>query len=495
MSDSVAEKAIKDARIDKVKKLQELGVEPYAKSFERTGTCLELQNRYKNLEVGVATEDVVKVAGRVRAIRNNSMFVVLDDGSASLQAFFNKDRPEHQDKTLALLDVGDIIGVVGVIRRTPRGELTVDGQVLHFLTKSLAPLPEKYHGLEDVEKRYRQRYLDLIMNDEARGRFVSRALAVRTIRNFLEQKSFMEVETPMLHTVAGGAVARPFTTYHNVLKSELYMRIAPELYLKKLIIGGMHDKIFEMNRCFRNEGVSTRHNPEFTTMELYQAYVGRDAIIDLIEELVEHVVQNVCGGFEVPFQGVTLNFQRPWKKISVIESIFEKTSVNFHDIRERQDAIREARKLGAKIPDATSWGGAVMAAFEHLIEPTLHQPTHVLDMPLDQSPLARHHEVYPYLADRFETFVGGFELINGFSELADPMEQRRRFTTMGHDQMSEDDDVDPEGHVPDEDFVTALEHGMPPTGGVGLGVDRLVMLLTDAGSIRDVIAFPTMKKR
>ena len=272
------------------------------------------------------------------------------------------------------------------------------------------------------------------------------------------------------------------------------MRIAPELYLKKLIIGGLHDRLFELNRCFRNEGVSSRHNPEFTTLELYQAYVSRNEVMSLIEELVAHVVFEMSGSFQITYQNVELNFKTPWKKISVLESVLEASGLDFHALISPKDALEAAQKKGVKVDPSSSWGAIVMACFEQFVEPSLLQPTHVLDIPLDQSPLARKHDVYPYLADRFESFVMGFELINGFSELASPLEQKDRFLS-SQPTVNAESEKDPEGHVPDEDFVTALEHGMPPTGGVGLGVDRLIMLLSDAPSIRDVIAFPTLKQK
>ena len=473
---------LKKQRIAKIQSLKEMGIDPFANAFQRSATFEELQTKHKILPAGESSEGEVRIAGRIRAIRNSYMFIVLQDHTASIQVFCSKEMQEKLKDFLPLLDVGDILGVFGNIRRTPRGELTVDASAFQILTKSLATLPEKYHGLEDVETRYRKRYLDLIMNDEAKKRFLVRSRCIQAIRSWLLEKDFLEVETPILHTLAGGAVAKPFVTHHNTLDCNLYLRIAPELYLKKLIIGGLSDKVFEMNRCFRNEGVSSRHNPEFTTIELYQAYANYHDIMDLTENMMSDVVQKVCGQKEITYQGQKISFSSPWKRISMLDSIQEVTGINFEDHMDLQEAHSAAKSLGVNSL-ASEWGKVVADVFDSVVEHTLIQPTHITDLPVAVSPLSKKHPEAPHLTERFETFMAGFEVANAFSELSDPIDQLERFQ-----KKSDGDD-----HLPDLDFVEALEYGMPPTGGMGLGIDRFVMLLSDAPSIRDVIAFPTLK--
>ena len=429
----------------------------------------------------------MRICGRVRAARNGNMFVVVRDHTENIQVFCDKSLTDVHT-IMGLSDVGDIVGVSGIVRRTPRGELTVDADSVHILTKSIRPLPEKYHGLEDVDKRYRNRHLDLIMNESVQQCLVRRSQCMQAIRSFLMERSFLEVETPMLQHIAGGATARPFVTHHHALDCPLYLRIAPELFLKRLVIGGVADGVFEMNRCFRNEGLSPRHNPEFTLLEVYKMYADYGDMMILAEELVEFVVKAMYGTTDIEYQGKKISFKAPWARVSMFEAIQEKTGVNFHEHLTAPEAVKIAQSLDVSVASGVSWGGIVQDVFEKYVEPTLVQHTHVMDTPKDISPLAREHARYSYLTERFESFVFGYELTNAFSELSDPIEQYKRF------EKSQSKSSDAEiVHVADQGFVDALEYGMPPTGGLGIGIDRLVMFLTDSASIRDVIAFPTLK--
>jgi len=482
---SGVESTIRQYRLDKVKQLRARGIEPYAKSFSRTHMAQEVQDRYASLISGNKTEDVVRVCGRVRAMRNGNMFIVIHD-CATIQLFLDKSKTAVHE-IADLVDIGDIVGAQGCVRRTPRGEITVDIDELFILTKSLQPLPEKFHGFEDREKRYRNRHLDLIMNEKVRTCLLQRSACIQAIRSFLHDRGFLEVETPMLHHQAGGAVARPFVTHHHALDCDLFLRIAPELYLKRLMVGGLSERIFEMNRCFRNEGLSTRHNPEFTLVEIYMAYADYQSMMVLTEEMVAHAVQCVHGDTDIIYQGRRISFKTPWRRVSMLGAIQEKTGVDFHQHLEVKDAVAAARALKVDVPDSAKWGEAVQAVFESHIESDLEQPTHVIDIPKDVSPLARVHDQYHYLTERFESFVCGFELANAFSELSDPVEQHERFRKgVAADQGEH-------GNIADKDFIDVLEYGMPPTGGLGVGIDRLVMLVTDMASIRDVIAFPALR--
>ena len=489
--DAPASNYIRDDRIAKLEKLQALGVTPYPYRFDRTDRNQALQDRYESLETGVETDDGVKICGRILALRNSGMFLDLHDESGKVQAFCHKEslNPE-QLPLLKLLDVGDFVGVEGTVRRTPRGELSIRVKDLTLLSKSLLPLPEKYHGLSDVETRYRQRYLDLIMNQDSRDTLRKRAKLVSTIRRFLEDQGYLEVETPMLHPIAGGATAQPFITHHNTLDVDLYLRIAPELYLKKLVVGGLSEKVFEINRCFRNEGISTRHNPEFTSVEVYAAYADYSDMMALTEALCSHCAEQLHGSGTVTFQGQALNFSAPWKRQSMLSLVEEATGIDFTDLS-ADEAREQAVGLGINVDAGTLWGKVVEEVFAEKVEHTLIQPTHVTDFPLDISPLAKVHRENPRLTERFETYVNGWEIANAFSELTDPLDQRQRFEA----QVSAKSAGDDEAHPMDEDFITALEYGLPPTGGLGIGIDRLVMLLTDSPSIRDVINFPTLRPK
>ena len=483
---------LRQQRIDTAQMWRERGVNPYPYKFEKSHSNGELQLKYEHLENDEATVDEVTVAGRIMAIRNSGMFIDLQDPSGKIQCFCHKENltPEQLEE-IKLLDIGDMAGFTGMIRRTPRGELSVKVTKFQILGKSLLPLPEKYHGLTDVETRYRQRYVDLIINQESRATLVKRSMILAEIRSFLMGKSFLEVETPMLQTIAGGAAAKPFKTHHNTLDIDMYMRIAPELYLKRLIVGGISERVFEMNRNFRNEGISPRHNPEFTMMELYQAYADYNDMMDLTEELVIHIAKKVLGTTKINFQGNEIDLAGPWPRKSMIDCVRETCGVDFATIETAEDARAAAKKLGVHVESSDGWGTSLEKVFEDKIEASLIQPIHIIDYPREISPLAKEHRDNPRLVERFETRINGWEVANAFSELSDPLDQRQRFEA----QMAERDAGDDEAHQMDEDYVTALEYGMPPCGGLGVGIDRLVMILTDSPNIRDVIAFPTLKPK
>ena len=454
----------------KLAALKELNIDPYPYSFKRTHLCGDLQEQYKDLPNDTRTQDEVVIAGRVHNQRNDWMFVDLHDISGRIQVFSDaKTRAEHLQTLLPLLDKGDHIGVRGTVRRTPRGELTVDIIEVTVLSKTLLPLPEiiegkqRRLGIADVETRYRQRYLDLIVNPKSRENLQKRAIMVREIRNFLDEKNFLEIETPILNTEAGGAAARPFTTHHNALDLDLYLRIATELHLKRLAVGGF-ERVYEIGRIFRNEGISIKHNPEFTSIEVYWAYTDVYEMMDLTEDLVRTVAKKVNGSETVSYQGTEIDFSKPFRKVTMQDLVFEHTG-------------------------KTLTGKALNEAFEEHCEAKLIQPTFVYDYPIEISPLAKKHRTKEGFVERFELFIFGRETANAFSELTDPIDQKERFLA----QLKEREAGDDEAHVFDEDFVKALEYGLPPTSGMGLGIDRLAMILTDSASIRDVIAFPTMK--
>lgn len=484
--------AIREARIQKLTDLIDKGINPYPYSFDKNISAHQLQEKYKDLEAGAETEDTYSVAGRIMAMRNTGMFIDLVDDSGKIQIFSHKQNlsPEKM-AILKLLDVGDIVGFTGTIRRTPRGELSIKSNDLKLLTKSLQPLPEKFHGLTDVETRYRKRYLDMIMNEDVRSTFKKRSLIIQKIREYLCAQGFLEVETPMLHIQAGGATARPFVTHHNALDVDMYLRIAPELHLKRLLVGGVSEKIFEMNRCFRNEGIDIRHNPEFTMIELYQAYVDYNDMMCLLENMVASVAMDVLGTTKINYQGQELDLTPPWDRKTMLGAIKEYTGVDFNEYQTPEAAKEQAEKLGIETEEGDSWGKILDRIFEERVEPKLIQPVHIIDYPRDISPLAKVHRDNPKLTERFETRVNGWEISNAFSELTDPIDQRNRFEAQAKAKAMGDE----EAMSIDEDFICALEHGMPPAGGMGIGIDRLVMLLTDSPSIRDVIAFPTMRPR
>ena len=483
--------SVREGRIQKLTDLIDMGVNPYPYTFDKTANAQTLQKKYENLEAGVETQDIYSVAGRVMAIRNSGMFIDLMDTTGKIQIFSHKQNlSEEKMKVLKLIDVGDIVGFKGTIRRTPRGELSIKTTDFKLLSKSLLPLPEKFHGLSDVEIRYRQRYLDMIVNSQVRETFKKRSLIIQKIREFLTRDGFLEVETPTLQTTASGANARPFFTHHNALEMDLTLRIALELYLKRLIVGGVSERVFEIGKCFRNEGIDTRHNPEFTMIELYQAYADYNDMMTLTENMVAYVAQEVLGTTKIKYGEHEIDLTPPWDRKTMLGSIKDETGVDFLQVYDAHEAIELAKSIGVHVDENLNWGQVVEAVFEEKIEPHLIQPCHIIDYPREISPLAKVHRENDRLTERFETRVNGWEIANAFSELSDPIDQRHRFEAQAQAKANGDE----EAMEIDEDFITALEYGMPPTGGMGMGIDRLVMLLTDSPSIRDVIAFPTMRQ-
>ena len=490
---------IRATRLEKAEQLKQAGQNPYAYRWEMTHHTADLQSKYAELPSGEEVSVEVAIAGRILARRvfGKLAFFNLQDETGTIQLYLEKariqegmaDAPDAFNQLKQLTDVGDIIGVKGTIKRTEKGELSVYVSQYTMLTKSLLPLPDKWHGLTDVAKRYRQRYVDLIVNPDVRETFRRRALITAAIRRYLDQQGFIEIETPVLQTEAGGADARPFSTYHNTLEMPLYLRIATELHLKRLIVGGF-EKVFELGRIFRNEGVSTRHNPEFTTIELYQAYADYHDMMALTEAIVVYAAQEVLGTLHITYQGTAIDFTPPWRRVTMNDVVQEKTGIDFSQFTTLEEAKAAATKAGiTEIEGVTSIGKLLNEAFEQTVETTLIQPTFVTDYPVEISPLAKPHRSKPGLVERFELFIVGRETANSFSELTDPIEQRDRLEAQAARKAA----GDLEAHGVDEDFITALEYGMPPTGGLGIGIDRLVMVLTDCASIRDAIAFPLLK--
>lgn len=480
------------ARQQKLHVLQDIGVNPYPHTFGKENNAGDVQEKYKDLEDGTETEDKVAVAGRIMAMRNQGMFIDMQDPSGRIQIFCHKDNltSEQLDK-IKLLDIGDIIGVNGIIRRTPRGELSVRAKEVTLLTKSVRPLPEKYHGLTDVEQRYRQRYLDLIMNEDSRNTLRARSRVISLIRRYMEDMGAIEVETPMLHPIMGGATAAPFTTHHNALDTDFFLRVAPELYLKRLVVGGLSNDVFEIGRCFRNEGISPRHNPEFTSIEGYHTYKDYIDIMTLVEEMVQSVVRDLHGSLVVPFGEEEIDFTGPWERKTMCELVLEHTGIDLMPCETAQEALDAAAYKGYNVPDNLSWGKIVEFLFEEFVESKLIQPIHVTDFPVEVSPLAKNHRDNPRLVERFETYVNTWEIANAFTELNDPKVQYERF--MG--QVEAREAGDEEAQMLDQDYINALEFGLPPCGGWGMGIDRLVMVLTGSPNIRDVICFPTLRPK
>ena len=476
-------------RRDKLKELQEEGKDPYQiTKFDRTQTAGEIKSNYEKYE-----QKDVTVAGRIIAkrIMGKASFCTIQDSDEKIQSYVSiNDLGEESYKAFKTYDIGDFIGITGFVFKTRTEEISVHAIEVTLLSKSLRPLPEKFHGLKDVDLRYRQRYVDLIMNPEVKETFEKRSKIIREIREILDEKGFLEVDTPMLNTISGGATAKPFITHHNALNIDMYLRIATELNLKRLIVGG-YDKVYEMGRIFRNEGMDIRHNPEFTTIELYQAYADYHDMMDLTEEMFSRCAMKVLGTTKVTYQGQEIDLTPGWKKITMIDSIKEACGIDFNEIQTDEEAVALAKEKGIEIPDVTkeTRGDVISLFFDEYVEKTLVQPTFIYDYPIEISPLAKRKKEDPRLTERFEIFIGGREYGNAFSELNDPIDQYERFKKQVEAREAGDD----EAGMMDEDFIQALEYGMPPTGGIGIGIDRLVMLLTDAASIRDVLLFPTMK--
>ena len=473
------------------KKMQELaarGIDPFGAAFQRTHTSKQIIDHYEQME-----GQQVTICGRVMAIRGHgkTAFIAITDQDGSIQVYIRMDVVgEDAMADFKLWDIGDIVGITGEVFKTHTGEISVRAEKLHFLTKSLQPLPEKWHGLKDVELRYRQRYVDLIVNPEVKETFVIRSKVIAAIRRYLDGLEFLEVETPTMHNIAGGAAARPFITHHNTLDMDLYMRIALELHLKRLIVGGM-EKVYEIGRVFRNEGISIKHNPEFTMLELYEAYNDYNGMMRLTENLLSSVAKEVLGADVMNYQGQEIRLTPPWRRITMFDAIKEYAGVDFTLIKTDEEARRAAKENHVPIEDDATRGSIINSFFEEKVEDKLIQPTFVMDYPIEISPLTKRKHDDPSLTYRFEAFIYGRELANAYSELNDPLDQRQRFEA----QMLERAKGNEEANETDEDFLKALEYGMPPTGGLGIGIDRLIMFLTDSASIRDVILFPTLRPR
>ena len=481
----------RESRLAKLRALEESGYNPYPYRFQPTAFAADLQEKYKDLEAGTDTEDRVTIAGRAMAVRNNGMFIDVKDSTGKIQAFCHKNHlSEDELERLKCLDVGDIVGISGYVRRTPRGELSIAAEKFDIISKSLQPLPEKFHGLTDVEARYRQRYVDFIMNDESREIYKKRCEITSAIRRYFEAHNFLEVETPMLHPIMGGANAKPFITHHNTLDMDLYLRIAPELYLKKLVVGGF-ERVFEIGRNFRNEGIDKSHNPEFTALEAYQAYADYNTMADLIPDLIAYVAKSVLGTTVIKVGENEIDLGQPFVRKSMIELVKEYTGLDFMEADTLEKAKEMAKSAGVDADACISWGKVISEVFDARVEEHLIQPTLVMDMPRDISPLAKTHRSNPRLVEHFDAYVAGMEMGCAYSELSNPLEQRERFEAQCADREAGDD----EAQMLDEDFINALENGFPPSGGMGMGIDRLAILLTGSATIRDVIAFPTLRKK
>jgi lysyl-tRNA synthetase class 2 len=480
-----------EQRIKKLAELRQSGIEPFGSSFYAEDHAAELLNKFGSVEKEALEANPVScsLAGRIISMRDfgKAAFAHIQDTTGKIQVYFKKDMLGEKQIIVKKLDIGDIIGLKGKLFRTKTNELTVEVNDIVFLTKSLKPLPEKWHGLKDIEIRYRQRYVDLIVNPEMRQTFVKRSIVIKAIRDFLESKGFIEVETPMMHPIPGGATARPFKTHHNALGIDLYLRIAPELYLKRLLVGG-YERVYELNRNFRNEGISTKHNPEFSMLEFYIAYRDYHFLMSFTEELITHVSKKTLGTLKIPYGDTIIDLTPPWPRISMLEALMQKgVPQEIFDDSEKARAWAKANKI--EIEEGASPGKILDEIFKERVEPELIQPTFIIDHPVELSPLAKKKPDNPALAERFELFIASREIANAFSELIDPIEQRQRLLT----QVEAKAQGDEEAHWMDEDFVRALEYGMPPAAGEGIGIDRLVMLLTNSQSIRDVILFPQLK--
>jgi len=486
---------INEQRRQKLERLRARGIDPYPHRYQRTHTTQEAIDLLQKQETAPETRVVaIMVAGRIMAIRKmgKSSFLDIRDSSGKIQLLFqNTNQLDEEDLELFKdLDIGDIIGVEGTLLRTKSGEPTVRVGDFTLLAKSLQPLPEKWHGLSDIDKRYRQRYLDLIANTDVKEVFKVRSRIITAIRQFLNQRGFIEVETPVLQPSAGGALARPFTTHHHTLDQDFYLRIALELHLKRLIVGGL-DKVYELGRTFRNEGISTRHNPEFTMLESYEAYADYNDVMAMLEEMVYEVSQQVMGTADIKFGDNIINFKPPWQRLSLRDAVIEYGGIDFVKYPTADGLGHKMRELNLEVDQEKNWARLVDELISTFVEPKLIQPTFVFDYPVSMSPLAKTKPGEERVVERFEAFAGGMEIANAFTELNDPIEQRERFT----EQLKERQGEDEERWTVDEDYLLALEYGMPPTGGLGVGIDRLVMLLTNQQSIREVILFPQLREK
>ncbi len=475
-------------RRDKLNEFKQGGMDPFGGKFNVTHKAQEIMDGFDDLD-----GKPVQIAGRImtKRVQGKASFGHIQDLSGQIQIYAQLNNLGEEVYALfKKMDIGDIIGVEGTIFKTRRGEVTVEVHKLSLLTKSLQPLPEKWHGLKDVDLRYRQRYLDLIVNPGVKDVFIKRTRIIQAMRRFLDNREFLEVETPTLHVIPGGASARPFITHHNTLDMELYMRIALELHLKRLLVGGM-ERVYEIGRNFRNEGISTKHNPEFTMMELYQAYADYEDMMEITENMIAHIANEVLGGTVVNYQGQDIDLTPPWERITMVDAVKKYANVDYNEWQTVEEAVKAAEKLGIGVEKGATKGGILNLIFEEKVEPHLVQPVFIKDYPIEISPLAKKIEGNEGFTYRFEAFVVNRELANAFSELNDPIDQKDRFEK----QMELRDKGDEEAQRMDDDFVKALEYGMPPAGGLGIGIDRLVMLLTDSPSIRDVILFPTMRPK
>ena len=476
-------------RREKLNALKEEGHDPYTVvKFDKDAYSGQIKDHFEALE-----GKEVRVAGRIvskRMMGKASFFHILDD-QGRIQCYARKDvMGDEPYLSYKQMDIGDIVGVSGEVFRTNAGEISVKCHTVELLSKSLLPLPEKFHGLKDPDLRYRQRYVDLIMNDEVKGVFVARSRIIKYIRDYMDSRGYIEVETPILHGTAGGAAARPFITHHNTLDIDMYLRIATELHLKRLIVGGF-EKVYEIGRIFRNEGMDIKHNPEFTTMELYEAYVDYHAMMETCENIFAYCAEKLYGTTKLTYQGTEIDLMPPWNRMTMAEAVKKYTGADFEAVKDDVEAREAAKKIGLEVKETDTRGTLLNMAFEEFVEEKLVQPTFIMDYPVEISPLAKRKKSEPWLTERFEAFITSREMGNAFSELNDPIDQRERFV----EQMRQRESGDDEAHMMDEDFVTALEYGMPPTGGMGIGIDRMVMLLTDCYSIRDVLLFPTMKPK
>jgi lysyl-tRNA synthetase class 2 len=476
----------------KLQRIREKGIDPYPPRIERTHTMAQAQAAFEEAPEGEAP--TVKVVGRLMSIRvmGRSAFAHIEDGSGRIQIYLRQNvvGEEEYEFFKRDFDIGDFVGVEGRLFRTRTGEVTVEVQCFSMLAKSLKPLPEKWHGLRDVETRYRQRYVDLIVNQDVRRVFTTRARIISAMRRFFDERGFLEVETPILQPLYGGAMARPFTTYHNQLHQNLYLRIAVELYLKRLIVGG-YERVYEIGKDFRNEGVDQQHNPEFTMIEFYMAYADYNDVMDLTEEMVAYVAQEVLGTLQITYDGNEIDLTPPWSRIPLRQAIREKTGIDYREYPDAESLYHAICEIGGNVEPKATWGNLVDSLLNNYVQPKLIQPTFLMDYPIEISPLAKKRPDDPSTVERFEGFIGGMEVCNAFTELNDPMDQRERFLAQGRAF----DAGDEEAHQMDEDFIRAQSYGMPPTGGWGMGVDRLVMLFTDQASIRDVILFPLLRAK